>query len=423
MSAVPKPVPSPMARIFDGLKVADFTWAAAGPIITKQLADNGATVVKLESTRHPDSIRMGGPFTDNKPGLNRSGFFADFHTSKLSLALDLGHARAIEVVRPLIEWADVVAESFRPGVMKRWGFDYDALRRINPRIVMLSSSLYGADGPWAMHPGYGAQGAALAGIHTLTGWPDRPPAIPKGAYSDSVSPRFGLAALMAALIHREKTGEGQHIELSQIETTLQIVAPELLCHQVSGEVPTRQGNRKPGSLVHGVYPCRGEESWIAIECTTKAQRAALAAVLNIDPASLGARDSDTPDVAGAARVVGAPIDAESVDRIIAERTASHDGPVLMDALRAAGVPAGVAWKATELLHDPVLRARHHYWSLDHPEMGRLDYNGPAYRFEKTPSELASASPCLGEHTERVLRDILRFDDARVDALRADGILG
>ena len=186
--------------IFAGLKVADFTWAAAGPIVTKQLSDNGATVVKVESFKHPDSIRLGGPFTDDRPGINRSGFFADFHSSKLGMAVDMSHPRALEIIRPLIEWADVVAESFRPGVMEKWGLGYAELKKIKSDIVMLSSSLYGANGPWAKHPGYGAQGQALTGIHAMTGWPDRDPAMPKGAYSDSVSPRFALSALMAALM-------------------------------------------------------------------------------------------------------------------------------------------------------------------------------------------------------------------------------
>src|ERR1700733_4966777 len=135
-------------QIFSGLKVADFTWAAAGPIITKQLADNGAIVVKVESKRHPDSVRLGGPFLGDRPGINRSGFFADFNSSKLGLAVDMAHPRAAEVIAPLIAWADIVAESFRPGIMKKWGFDYERVRQINPRAIMLSSSLYGTDGPW-----------------------------------------------------------------------------------------------------------------------------------------------------------------------------------------------------------------------------------------------------------------------------------
>ena len=392
--------------IFAGLKVADFTWAAAGPIVTKQLADNGATVIKVESFKHPDSIRLGGPFIDDKPGINRSGFFADFHSSKLGISVDMSNPAAIEIIRPLIEWADVVAESFRPGVMKKWGLDYASLKAINPRIVMLSSSLYGADGPWARHPGYGAQGQALAGVHGMTGWPDRPPAMPKGAYSDSVSPRYALSALVAALIHREKTGEGQHVELSQIEATAQLLAPELLVYQVTGEEMTRAGDAKPGSVLHGVFPCKGEERWIAIEAVTEAQFTALARQLDAEPTLTEARSKGP----------------EALNAAVAALTAPRDAFALMAECRAAGVPAGVANKASDLLEDDVLNAHHHFWPLDHAEMGRLNYNGPAYRFEKTPSALRFASPRLGEHTEAVMTRVLGFEQDDIARFKAEGLL-
>ncbi|MDE2363613.1 MAG: CoA transferase [Hyphomicrobiales bacterium] len=394
-----------MAGVFDGLKVVDFTWAAAGPIITKQLADNGATVIKVESRRHPDSIRLGGPFIADKPGINRSGFFADFNSSKLGIALDLARKDAIQIVEPLVRWADIVAESFRPGIMQQWGIGYETLREINPRVVMLSSSLYGADGPWARHPGYGAQGAALSGLHALTGWPDRPPAIPKGAYSDSVSPRFGAAALVAALIHREKTGEGQHIELSQIETTAQLVAPQLLQLQHDGVEAQRAGNRKTDSILHGVYPCSGNERWIAIEIETEPQWRSLLDVLNDSNLSEARRQS---------------IDA--LDTAVAIATRRRDAFALMSELRTVGVPAGVAFTGSDLLEDPVLRARGHFWPLEHSEMGTLAYNGPAYRFEATPSRLTRPAPLLGEHTDEVLKDVLGFSDDEIARFHASGLL-
>ncbi|MFC3674908.1 CaiB/BaiF CoA transferase family protein [Ferrovibrio xuzhouensis] len=399
--------------IFSGLNVADFTWAAAGPIITKQLADNGATVIKIESERHPDSVRLGGPFLRDRPGINRSGFFADFNSSKLSLAVDMTHARASEVVTPLIEWADIVAESFLPGVMERWGYGYEAVRKMNPRVIMLSSSLYGGDGPWSRHPGYGAQGQALAGLHGLTGWPDRPPAAPKGAYTDSVSPRFGTAALLAALIHREKTGLGQYIELSQIETTTMLLTPQLLEYQISGVEQERRGTEKPESILHGVYPCDGDERWIAIEVENDEQWAGLLRVLRQKTMPQSLIDL----AAGDARPMGAEL-----DRAMGQATGHWDAFRLMDALLSAGVPAGVALKGSDLLEDRFLRARRHFWPLTHREMGMLDYNGPAYRFEKTPSCLSKAAPCLGEHTDEMLQDVLGFTDRRIDALRAAGVL-
>nr|WP_272490780.1 CoA transferase [Mesobacterium pallidum] len=389
------------------MKVCDFMWAAAGPITTKQLSDNGATVVKVESSKHPDSIRLGGPFIDNKPGINRSGFFADFHSSKLGMAVDMSHADRLEIIRPLVEWADVVTDSFRPGTMEKWGLGYEDLKQINPRIIVLSSSLHGSTGPWAKHPGYGAQGAALAGIQHMTGWPDRPPATPKGAYSDSVSPRYALSALMAALIHREKTGEGQFVELAQIEATVQLVAPQLLDLQVTGREAQRNGNRKDGAIQHGVYPCAGEERWIVIECETESHWCTLCDLLE-DAAGLDA-----------ARAAG----QDALDAAIAKLTAPQDAFELWDRLRGAGIPAAVAYKGSDLLDDPILEARGHFWPLHHEEMGTLKYNGPAYRFEKTPTVLRTASPRLGEHTEHVMTEILGFSTAEVDRFRTRGLLG
>ncbi|SFK23559.1 CaiB/BaiF CoA transferase family protein [Celeribacter neptunius] len=392
--------------IFDGLKVADFTWAAAGPIATKQLADNGATVVKVESFKHPDSIRLGGPFIDDKPGINRSGFFADFHSSKLGIGVDMNHEDALEIIRPLIEWADVVAESFRPGIMKKWGLDYDSLRKINPRIIMLSSSLYGADGPWSRHPGYGAQGAALAGIQHMTGWPDMPPAVPKGAYSDSVSPRYALSAVMAALIHRERTGEGQYVEMSQIEATAQLVAPQLVELQLTGHEAQRSGNVKAGAILHSVFRCKGDERWIAIEIENEAQWAALTDVLG------------DAEALTAARAQG----REALEARVSELTTPRDPFELMTACHKAGVPAGVTYRGSDLLEDPILDARDHFWPLHHEEMGTLKYNGPAYRFEKTPTELRFASPRLGEHTDQVLTEILGFTPEDLAGFRDSGLL-
>jgi benzylsuccinate CoA-transferase BbsF subunit len=400
-------------QIFAGVKVADFSWAAAGPIVTKQFGDNGATVIKIESIKHPDSVRLGGPFKDGKPGINRSGFFADFNSSKLSVAVDLNHPRALEVIRPLIAWADVVADSFRPQMMARWGLGYEQLRAINPGIIMFSSSLYGAEGPWSSHPGFGAQGQAIAGFHGMTGWADRPPAVPKGAYTDSTSPRFGMTALMAALIHREKTGQGQHILISQVDAGVTMLSPELLGMQLTGKEVERNGNADERALLHAVLPCSGDDRWIAIEIWTDEQwRAALSVLTGDAPTDAILRAS--PEVRSQ--------DREKVEDAFAKLTSRRNAFELMEELRAAGVPAGVALRASDLLQDKTLRQRGHFVPLEHPEMGVLDYNGPAYRFEATPSRLTKAAPCLGEDTDHVLRDVLALEKNQIDQWREAGVL-
>ena len=192
-------------QIFEGVNVLDFTWAAAGPIATKQFSDNGATVIKIKSMGHPDSIKLGGPFKDGQYGINRSGFFADFNSSKLSVSVDINHPRAKEVVLPLVKWADIVADSFRPGVLEQRGFGYEKLRQINARVIVFSCSLYGANGPWSAHPGFGLQGQAVSGFHALTGWPDRAPAVPKGAYTG-----LGRASLRCSSARSSANSSGAH---------------------------------------------------------------------------------------------------------------------------------------------------------------------------------------------------------------------
>ncbi|MCH8088432.1 MAG: CoA transferase [Chloroflexi bacterium] len=187
-----------MARLpLEGLKVADFTWVAAGPITTKYLADHGATVVKVESHARIDVLRLAPPFPDGVAGLNRSGFFANYNSSKYSISLNLNRPEAVEVARRLVLWADVVAENFTPGTMKRWSLDYESLVGVRPDIIYLSSSMQGRTGPHSRHPGYGNNAVSLAGFTHMTGRPDRDGVMPYGAYTDFISPRFGVAAVMA----------------------------------------------------------------------------------------------------------------------------------------------------------------------------------------------------------------------------------
>lgn len=409
----PNPAGPQREGIFAGLNVLDFTWAAAGPIVTKQLSDNGATVVKIESGAHPDSVRLGAPFTDGKPGINRSGFFADFNSSKLSAAVDMRSAEGRELVLRMAAWADVVAENFRPGVMDRWGLGYERMHELNPRLIYLSSSLYGADGPWSGLAGFGAQGAAAAGIHGLTGWPDRPPALPKGAYTDSTSPRYAMSALAAALIWRERTGLGQWIEMSQVESTAEILAAQLLEYQLTGVAPNRAGNAAPGRRLHTVLPCVGDDTWIAVEVRTDAEWDGLLGVL---------ADYGETEPLRKLSAVESLERGEEIERLTAAITATVDRFELMDRLQAARVPSGVVLSGSDLLADKRLRSHGHFWALPHAEMGTLDYNGPAYRFARTPSRLTGAAPLLGEHTNEVMRTVLGLDDAEIQRLHEEGVL-
>jgi crotonobetainyl-CoA:carnitine CoA-transferase CaiB-like acyl-CoA transferase len=179
------------------VKVLDFMWVMAGPAATRILADYGATIIRIESPTRVDTARTLQPFHANTPGPDASGLFGNCNAGKLGISLDLGNPRSREVVHDLVRWADIVTESFSPKAMRAWGFDYESLRKVKPDIIMLSTCLMGQSGPLSRIAGFGNMAAAISGFHNLTGWPDRKPAGPFGAYTDYVAPRFSAMALWA----------------------------------------------------------------------------------------------------------------------------------------------------------------------------------------------------------------------------------
>ena len=242
-SAPPAADPPPAGRPLDGVKVLDFMWAFAGPYATRMLADYGATVVKIETSHKVDVLRVVAPWNDPSQSVESALQYHSLNAGKLGLALDLSKPGARDVVLDLVRWADVVTESFSPKAMRAWDLGYDALRAVNPDLVMLSSCLMGQTGPMHRYAGFGTMAAAVAGFYPGVGWPDRPPCGPFTAYTDYTSPRFAVAVLLAALEWRRRTGEGQFIDFSQMEACLHLLAPELLDDAVNGRVAGRDGNR------------------------------------------------------------------------------------------------------------------------------------------------------------------------------------
>ena len=251
--------------------MVDFAWVGVGPITTKFLADHGATVVRVESELRPDVLRGSVPAKDGVLGLNRSQFFGDFNTSKLSITLDMKHSEARGIARRLVGWADVFVESFAPGAIDRMGLGYEEVSRLNPGIVMVSTCLMGQTGPARSLAGYGYHTAAIAGFQAITGWPDRPPCGPWIAYTDTIAPRFVTTILAAALDRRRRTGEGCFVDLAQLEASLHFLGPELLDLQVNGRLATRLGNRSPYAAPQGCYACAGDDRWVAVGVDTDDQ--------------------------------------------------------------------------------------------------------------------------------------------------------
>lgn len=396
-----------------GLKVLDFMWVIAGPWGTRYLADYGATVIRVESSQRIDTIRTLSPYLNGQTGPECSGAHATVNAGKLGVTLDLRSPAGKDVALRLAAWADVVTESYSPGVMKQLGLDYDSLRAINPGVIMVSSCLNGQDGPHSTLAGFGTMGAQLAGFGYLAGWPDRPPAGPSGAYTDYIAPKFTAAAILAALDHRRRAGEGQYIDFSQGEASAQLLAPALLDYFVNGRVWERNGNASPDFAPHGVYPVAGDDRWVAIVAEDEAQWAGLCQAAGHEDWLLDDRFADL-----AARMAH----REALDAAIGEWTAARDAGEVEERLQAKGVPVHRLLDSASALQDPQLAARGHFLTVQHPELGPVVIEDSRMRFSDTPARVTRPGPTFGQDNETVLRDILGLSEDEVVELITSGAL-
>lgn len=403
-----------MSRALEGVKVVEFAAYAAGPGITKYLADHGATVVHVESRARPDGFRVNyPPFKDNVPGLNRSGCFSIFNNGKLAVTLNLKTEEGLLLGKRLVAWSDVVIENFTPGTMKRLGLDYETLKTVKPDIIMLSTCNQGQTGPHADHSGFGTQLSSLAGFTHLTGYPGGPPMILYGPYIDFVAVAVGLVAVAAALDHRRRTGQGQYIDLSQYESGLQFTAPALLDARINGRVATRMGNRSPAAAPHGAYPCRGQDRWCVLSIWSDDEWGRLVAAMDSPPWATDPRFRTLP---------GRKQHETELDRLIGEWTRQHDPEELMGRLRARGLRAGAVRTMPEVFTDPQLVHRGIWWAIEHPEMGRHHYKAPPFILRKSPAAPTRPAPCLGEHNREVFVDLLGMPEAEFGALQASKVI-
>ncbi len=400
-------------NVFTGLTIVSFSWAMVGALTMKLLADHGARVIRIETAHRPDVSRISSPYRDGKPGINRSGYFSHFSANILGMALNMAHPLASGIARKLVGKADVVCENFTPGVMEKWGLGYEELVKIRPDIIMLRQSGFGSTGPYRNRAAFGMTLAAISGIPNFIGWPDREPLpVGVGAYTDCISPRYALAALIAALDHRDKTGEGQLIELAQFETALSFILPGILDYAANGREPVRSGNRNPSAVPHGVYPCKGEDSWCAIAVFNDDQWEGLCHTMGrpdwlSDPAFSTFLERKKHE--------------EGLDKTIGEWTRGLEAEEVMTRLQAARVPAGVVKNAGDVYTDPQLGTRDLFWALPHSEIGTFTHLGASFEMSGTPATPYRASPCLGEHTAYVCTEMLGMADDEFAELLKQGV--
>ncbi|MFI6086211.1 CaiB/BaiF CoA transferase family protein [Streptomyces sp. NPDC051217] len=398
-----------------GIRVADFSWVGAGPFMTKPLADHGAEVIKVESRTRTDVIRSMHPFRDGKPGVDRSGYFANRNTSKRSICLDLRTGRGRALALDLIARSDVVVNNFTPGTMARLGLGYEHAREVRPDVIYLDMPMQGNVGPHHRHRGYGLSIGALSGLYELCGYSDRPPVGTGTNYPDHVpNPLHGTIAVLSALRRRSRTGEGCRIELAQIESTINVIGPAIVA-AAAGQPVTRNGNRDDFYAPNGVYPCRGTDEWCAISIASDEQWQVLVECVDQDGA-LRQEDFSTAQ--------GRRNHADRLDPLIAAATRGFGAHELTALLVVRDIAAARVASAHDVLHDdPQLRARHHWVVLDHPEMGPSVYDNLPYTLSGTPGHLRSPAPLLGADTHDVCTQLLGMDEDDYDKALKEGAVG
>jgi crotonobetainyl-CoA:carnitine CoA-transferase CaiB-like acyl-CoA transferase len=397
----------------DGLRVADFTWVWAGPFCTLQLAHLGAEVIRVESATRLCVTRLLPPFAGFEPGPNRSGYFNQYNQGKKSITLDLKRPEGLEVAKRLCAASDIVVENFAAGVMERMGLGYDVVRGLRPDVVMIALSGYGAIGPDNDKVSYGPAQVPLSGMSSVTGYRGHPPMHVGISYGDPTGGLHGAVAVLAALLHRARTGRGQYIDMSQWETSMAVLPEAILEQTMNGAPPPRDGNRDPHMAPHGVFRAAGEDRWIAIaieddEAWRRFARLVGGAALADDPrfATLGARKRHE----------------DELEELVTAWSATREPGDAVAALQDAGIASFVSATNQDLAEDPHLAARGFPVTFDHPEVGALMHLGVPWRMSSSDSRVRCAAPCLGADTDDVLRDVCGLAPDEIEKLRAAGVL-
>lgn len=400
-----------MRHALEQVKVVEFGGYAAGPCIGKYLANFGARVIHVESKEHPDGFRLQyPPYKDGIVGINRSGCFAIFNDSKYGITLNLKKPQGLKLTYRLIEWADIVIENMRPGVMARLGLSYQTLNERKPELIMLSTSNMGQTGPQSTHPGFGSQLSSLSGFTHLTGEPDGPPQLLYGPYIDFIAVVFGGAALLAALDYQRRTGKGCYIDLSQYETGLQYISNALLDYSANHAIACRDGNRDRSTAPHGCYPCQ-DRQWCVISCWDEEEWFRFCHSIDKSDWLSDARFLTLSDRKKHER---------ELNSLIAVWTRDQNARDLMCRLQRCGVHAATVNTMRDLFSDPQLIFRKVWQEQEHPELGRHHYLMVSYHLSQTPGSVRRPAPCLGQDNEMVFLDWLGLSRSEYSELSHQG---
>jgi benzylsuccinate CoA-transferase BbsF subunit len=400
---------------FSDLRVLDFCWVGAGAFVTRLLADLGADVIKVESRAHPDNLRLSGPHKPGAKHLEGSGYFASRNTNKKSIALNMEHPQARALAKELAKKCSVVTNNFRPGIMERWGLGYAELAAADPSLIYLAMPMQGSGGPHKSYIGFGSTIAAISGLVEMSGSAERAPIGTGTHYPDHVpNPGHALVGLLAAIFHRARTGEGQYIELAQLESTVNLMGPSILRYSASGALPYRNGNRRNGSAPCGVFPCAGEDVWCAIEIENDAGWQALVETLG--------RPQWMTDP-GLGTLIGRSQNIDMIEQKLAQETRNQKAEELVVALQARGVASSVVETSRDVMEDRQLNARGYWREINHAEMGRITVNVPPFfATEDGRSREPAPPPLLGEQTREIATTLLGLSESECTRLINEQVL-
>ncbi len=405
-------------------RVLDLSRIWAGPYCTKLMADLGAEIVKMESLSVYDSHR--GPvspargiasYPDSEPGdepWNRNGWFNCLHMSKYGITLELTSDEGRRAFEQLVSISDVLIENFRQGSLERLGYDYEALRKHRPDLIYVSMPAFGNTGPWKGYLGYGIGQEQLSGMAHLTGYPDDGPMKSGINHGDPITGSHAAGVLLAALRRRRRTGKGMYIDVSQQESAVAFMGPELLAYQMTGEEPERIGNRSRWYAPCNTYPCAGEDRWITIAATNDDEWQRLVSAM--DAVSL---TGDVRFATAEARMAN----QDELDAIIAGWTRDQDAFALTQSLQAAGIPAGPVLRGPDLLEDKHYADRGTFVTVDHPQVGPKQYPGIPWKMSRTPGEVRWPSPTLGQHNREIFGALLGLSADEIEGLETAGVIG
>ena len=401
------------AFALEGVRIADFCWLWAGAYATSLLAFLGAEVIKIESMARLDPSRiMTLTIGQSFEGADNSPIFNSINLNKLSVRLNLKKPEAVRLAKHIIELSDVVSENMRPGAMEALGLGYDELKEVKPDVIMLSSSAFGSEGPLRRYGGYAPSFACYSGLAHLTGYSDGPPN-PLTGSTDLMSATTSAFAIMAALNHRQQTGQGQYIDLSSVESLAVFTGDALMDYIMNGRVQTRNGNHDRIMAPHNCYRCKGDDKWISIAVSTDEEWNSLCNAVGHPEWASDERFADS---------YRRWKNEEALDELIGSWTINHTHYEVMEILQGAGVAAIPSFSNEEIFNDPHFQARGLAVEVNHPVMGNQVVLGPPWRLSETPAEVVKSAPLIGEYNEYIYGELLGMSTPEIKRLIDDEVI-